>query len=145
VEPLRILAEVNIESLDFIEVWHSVHSTSTHTSMNVMPHLLLQNISNEERRNMSKRGLDCLTDSNVSRTPFEIHFKVIESHRLPSKNEAFASLPTGTHVSLDRLSDGTWSGSLAAEGATVEATASGPQALVAALAQLWIARRAAPE
>jgi hypothetical protein len=48
--------------------------------MNVMPHPLLQNIANEERRNMSKRGLDYLTGSNASRTPFEIHFKAFESH-----------------------------------------------------------------
>ncbi len=29
---------------------------------------------------MSKRSFDCLTGSNVSRTPFEIHFKAFESH-----------------------------------------------------------------
>ena len=29
---------------------------------------------------MSKHGLDYLTDSNVSRTPFDIHFKAFESH-----------------------------------------------------------------
>ena len=29
---------------------------------------------------MSKRGLDYLTGSNASRTPFEIHFKAFESH-----------------------------------------------------------------
>jgi hypothetical protein len=52
-----------------------------------MPHPLLQNIANEERRNMSKHGLDCLTGSNASRTPFEIHFKAFESHQ---RNDAAA-------------------------------------------------------
>ena len=47
--------------------------------MNVMPRPLVQNISNEERRNMSKRSLDYLTGLNASRTPFEIHFKAFES------------------------------------------------------------------
>ena len=48
--------------------------------MNVMPHPLLQNIANEERRNMSKYDFDGVTGSNASRTPFEIHFKAFESH-----------------------------------------------------------------
>jgi hypothetical protein len=46
--------------------------------MNVMPHPLLQNIANEERRNMSKRILDTATDSNGSRMPFDSHFKAFE-------------------------------------------------------------------
>jgi hypothetical protein len=48
--------------------------------MNVLPNPLVQNISNEERRNMSKRCFDGATGSNASRTPFERHFKAFEWH-----------------------------------------------------------------
>ena len=44
---------------------------------------------------MSKRGLDYLTGSNASRTPFEIHFKAFESHL---RNGATAlEYPVHTH------------------------------------------------
>lgn len=55
-------------------------------------------------------------------------------------------LPPGTRVSLTILPDGSWSGTLAASGVDVETTAvpgAGPQAVVVALARLWLAAREA--
>src|ERR1700678_2849706 len=42
---------------------------------------------------------------------------------LLKKGEAFQPLPTGTKVSMARSPDGTWKGTLTAEGTTVEAIA----------------------
>ena len=59
---------------------------------------------------------------------------------LPKKGEALKSLPAGTQVSLTRLPDGFWRGTLSAEGMTVEVTGAagtGPQSIVVALARLW--------
>src|SRR5437763_5752532 len=72
--------------------------------------------------------------------------KLLEEQRqaasaLPKKGEALKSLPPGTQLSLTRLPDGTWSGTLSADGTTVEATGTaveGPQAVVVALARLWL-------
>jgi hypothetical protein len=64
---------------------------------------------------------------------------------LPKKGEALQRLPPGTRVSLTRQPDGSWSGMLAAGGATVETTgtaASGPQAVIVALARLWVSQSA---
>ena len=58
------------------------------------------------------------------------------------KQEAFARLPAGTHMALTRLPDGTWAGSLAADGVSVRASAANPQALTIALAHAWLAARA---
>src|SRR5580704_17623339 len=41
---------------------------------------------------------------------------------LPKKGEALKCLPAGTQVSLTRQADGSWSGTLAAGGTTVETT-----------------------
>lgn len=60
---------------------------------------------------------------------------------LPKKGEAFQLLPTGTKVSMTRRPDGTWTGTLTAEGVTVEAIADGPQGLSVSLARLWVASR----
>jgi hypothetical protein len=57
------------------------------------------------------------------------------------KKEAFAQLPSGTVMSLTRQPDGSWAGSLAAEGVTVKADADGPQALTVVLARDWLAAR----
>ena len=68
-----------------------------------------------------------------------------ETHRkahLP-KGEAFARLPAGAVVTLTRKSDGSWAGTLAADGPKVEATESGPQALMVTLARLWLKARPA--
>ncbi len=57
------------------------------------------------------------------------------------KPEAIRRLPPGTQLSLSRRADGSWAGSLAAGGTTVEMTgepAAGPQAVIGALAQLWL-------
>ena len=61
----------------------------------------------------------------------------------PAKGEAFSMLPVGSKVTLNRLADGSWAGTLAGDGKTVEATASGPQALTVNLARLWLIGRAA--
>src|SRR3954447_18694253 len=59
---------------------------------------------------------------------------------LPKKGEALRSLPPGTQVSLTRQPDGSWAGTLSADGATVEvagAAGTGPQSVIVALARLW--------
>jgi hypothetical protein len=58
------------------------------------------------------------------------------------KWEAFARLPAGTQMALTRLPDGTWAGSLAADGVTAQASAANPQGLTIALAHAWLAARA---
>jgi hypothetical protein len=60
---------------------------------------------------------------------------------LPKKGEAFQLLPAGTKVSMTRRPDGSWSGTLTAEGATVEAIADGPQGLSVSLARQWVTAR----
>jgi hypothetical protein len=66
-----------------------------------------------------------------------------ESRQAPSlpKGEALKLLPPGTEVSLTLRPDGSWAGTLAAGGRSVEAAgaaAAGPQAVVVALARLWL-------
>src|SRR3954470_22493436 len=52
--------------------------------------------------------------------------KLVEEQRLaatlPKKGEAFGRLPLGTQIALTRKPDGTWVGTLTADGRTVEAT-----------------------
>jgi hypothetical protein len=57
---------------------------------------------------------------------------------IPKKGEAFKQLPPGTQLSITCRADGTWTGSLTAEGATVEADGEGPQGVALALARAWI-------
>ena len=57
------------------------------------------------------------------------------------KAEALKLLPPGTQVALTLRPDGSWAGTLVAGGTQVEAAGvvgAGPQAVVGALAQLWI-------
>ncbi|HVL11541.1 MAG TPA: hypothetical protein VM529_03195 [Gemmata sp.] len=69
--------------------------------------------------------------------------KLVEEQRLaatlPKRGEVFRTLPLGTQVAMDRRPDGVWSGSLTAEGRTVEATGESPQGLVLTLGRLWVA------
>lgn len=61
---------------------------------------------------------------------------------VPKRAEALKSLPPGTQVSLTRQPDGSWAGTLSAEGRTVEAAGiagAGPPAVIVALARRWIA------
>src|SRR5580700_11312287 len=58
---------------------------------------------------------------------------------LPKKGEAIQQLPAGTKVSLTRRPDGSWSGTLAAEGIQVEATGDVPHGVAITLARLWVA------
>ena len=73
--------------------------------------------------------------------------KLVEAQRLaatlPKKGELFRTLPPGTQVALARRADGIWSGTLTAEGKSVEATGESPQGLVLALARLWAGNSAA--
>lgn len=62
---------------------------------------------------------------------------------LPKKGEACRQLPPGTRISMTRRPDGTWAGSLAADGTTVEATAEWPHGLAISLARLWVTTRGA--
>ncbi len=69
--------------------------------------------------------------------------KLVEQQRLastlPKKGEAFKLLPIGTELTLHRKDDGVWTGTLTAEGKTVEASGEGPQGVTVALARLWSA------
>jgi len=60
------------------------------------------------------------------------------------KGEALRLLPHGTLVSLTIQPDGSWAGTLAADGVSVKTAAvagAGPLATVVALARLWLAAR----
>src|SRR5262245_3093629 len=65
----------------------------------------------------------------------------------PRKGEALRQLPRGTQVTVTRAADGSWGGTLSAEGTTVQVTGAGgesgpgPQAVTVALARLWIEAR----
>lgn len=70
--------------------------------------------------------------------------KLVEEQRqaapLP-KGEALKLLPPGTQVALTIRPDGAWAGTLTIDGAAVEtvgANGAGPQAVVVALARLWL-------
>src|SRR4051794_33938244 len=57
------------------------------------------------------------------------------------KGQAFKQLPPGTQVSLTILPDGSWAGTLSAEGTAVEAAGvagESPQVVLVALARLWL-------
>src|SRR5947209_13279289 len=59
---------------------------------------------------------------------------------LPKKGEVLKRLPPGTQVALTLRPDGSWAGTLSADGKTVEAAGTagaGPQSVVVALARLW--------
>lgn len=65
---------------------------------------------------------------------------------LPKKGEVLKLLPPGTQVSLTSQPGGSWAGRLSAEGTTVEvagAAGAGPQAVIVALARLWVAEAGA--
>ena len=62
------------------------------------------------------------------------------------KAEAIKLLPPGTQVTLTLRPDGSWTGRLTVGGMQVEAAGvvgAGPQAVVGALAQLWVSESAA--
>lgn len=68
-----------------------------------------------------------------------------EQHRAaeaqPKKGEVLKLLPPGTQVSLALQPDGCWSGKLTAAGVSVDLVGivgAGPQAVVVALARLWL-------
>jgi hypothetical protein len=79
-----------------------------------------------------------------SRCP-ECVAKLVEQQRQaapPPKAESLKQLPPGTQVSLTMQRDGNWAGKLSASGTEVETagtSGAGPQAVVVALARLWIA------
>jgi hypothetical protein len=69
-----------------------------------------------------------------------------EEQRLAAtpKGAALKALPAGTQVTLTLAADGTWKGTLTAGGKTVAAdgaVGAGPQAVVVALARLWLPER----
>jgi hypothetical protein len=60
---------------------------------------------------------------------------------LPRRGEVLKLLPPGTQMSLTRRPDGSWSGTLAADGTAVKTDGTagvGPQSVLVALARLWI-------
>jgi hypothetical protein len=64
---------------------------------------------------------------------------------VPKKGIALQSLPPGTQVTLTRQQDGSWAGTLAADGKAVEVAGvvgAGPQSVIVALARLWVGKSA---
>jgi hypothetical protein len=62
---------------------------------------------------------------------------------VPKKGVALQSLPPGTQVTLTRQQDGSWAGTLAADGKAVEVASvvgAGPQSVIVALARLWVGK-----
>jgi hypothetical protein len=57
---------------------------------------------------------------------------------IPKKGEAFKQLPNGSQMTISRRPDGTWTGTLVAEGKTVQADGEGPQGVTLALARMWL-------
>jgi hypothetical protein len=60
---------------------------------------------------------------------------------LPKRGEVLKLLPPGTQMSLTRRPDGSWAGTLAADGTSVETDGTaggGPQSVMVALARLWV-------
>jgi hypothetical protein len=67
---------------------------------------------------------------------------------LPKKGEALRSLPPGTQVTLTRQPDGSWAGTLSADGTAVRmagAAEAGPQSVIVALARLWMSESRADD
>jgi hypothetical protein len=61
---------------------------------------------------------------------------------MPKAGEAVKLLPPGTQLSLTRQADGSWAGTLTADGKAVKvagAAEAGPQSVIVALARLWLA------
>ena len=76
--------------------------------------------------------------------------KLVEEERKalpPRKGEVLKQLPPGTQVTLRRAADGSWGGTLSADGTSVEvmgvAREAGPgmQAVAVELARLWVAAK----
>ena len=76
--------------------------------------------------------------------------KLVEEERRalpPRKGDVLKHLPPGTQVTLRRAADGSWGGTLSADGTSVEvmgvAREAGPgmQAVAVELARLWVAAR----
>jgi hypothetical protein len=65
---------------------------------------------------------------------------------MPKKGEVLKLLPSGTQMSLTRRPDGSWAGTLSADGTAVESdgtAGSGPQSVIVALARLWVSQSGA--
>ncbi len=65
---------------------------------------------------------------------------------LPKRGEVIKLLPPGTQMSLTRRSDGSWAGTLNADGTAVETDGTaggGPQSVIVALARLWVSESGA--
>lgn len=62
----------------------------------------------------------------------------LASANIPKKGEAFKQLPKGTQMAIQCRDDGTWTGTLTAEGKTVSADGEGPQGVTLALARQWL-------
>lgn len=60
---------------------------------------------------------------------------------VPKKGEAFKLLPAGAQFAVTRNPDATWTGTLTAEGTTVESTGDGPHGVTLALARAWLAAK----
>lgn len=72
--------------------------------------------------------------------------KLVEEQRKESegrlnKGETLSRLPTGTQIALTRQPDGSWAGTLSANGTQVKfagVVGAGSQSVIVALARLWV-------
>jgi hypothetical protein len=65
---------------------------------------------------------------------------------VPKRGEVLQSLPPGTQVSLTRQPDGSWVGTMSAQGTKVDVVGvagAGPGSVIVAMARLWISQSAA--
>lgn len=60
---------------------------------------------------------------------------------VPRKGEALKQLPAGSRIALTRKPDGTWVGTLSAEGTETTAEGEGINGVTVTLARRWIAAR----
>src|SRR5688572_7042559 len=61
----------------------------------------------------------------------------------PKRGELIKSLPPGTKVTLTRQPDGSWAGTLCANGMTVAVAGvagAGPESVIVAMARLWLSK-----
>lgn len=63
---------------------------------------------------------------------------------LPKKGEAFQALPAATQITLSRQADGSWGGTLTAEGRSVTGAGESPHGLTIALARQWVLEARGP-
>jgi hypothetical protein len=71
----------------------------------------------------------------------EVEAQRLAAEAMPKKGEAVQALPAGTQISLTRLKDGSWTGTLSVGGMKIEKAGTegaGPKGIIVALARQWM-------